>query len=174
LRNSGRDPTSPERVADIYAADLLMPHYLFRPAARQQSKLTFAAVNALAGIFNTSQTATAIRLVEGDHSPALLVCHGSQGRKWFVRAPSVPERWFPKDTLDAESFAFGVLYGAHPDDALPRKIGADAWFDRWEASKCEVHEQTIRTGDDEVLTLVLFSDMHMLEDRDDRGGSGRR
>jgi IrrE N-terminal-like domain len=24
-----RDPTSPERVADAYAADLLMPHYLF-------------------------------------------------------------------------------------------------------------------------------------------------
>ena len=27
----------------------------------------------------------AIRLVEGGHSPALLVCHGLKGRKWFAR-----------------------------------------------------------------------------------------
>lgn len=167
-----RDPTSPERIVDAYAADLIMPQYLFRPAARQQPKLNFKAVSTLAGIFHSSQTATAIRLVEGDHSPALLVCHGHQGRKWFTRGPEVPEHWFPKDTLDADSFAFGVLYGGKPDDLLPRKIGADAWFDRWEAANHEVHEQTIRTGDDEILTLVLISDPRMLRDHDDR--SGRR
>jgi IrrE N-terminal-like domain len=169
-----RDPTSPERIADAYAADLLMPHYLFRPAARQQPKLTFKAVSTLAEIFHTSQTATAIRLVEGDHSPALLVCHGKLGRKWFVRAPSVPEQWFPRNELDADSFAFGVLYGGNPDDALPRKIGAEAWFDRWEASRYEVHEQTIRTGEDEILTFILITDAHMLEDRDNRGASRSR
>ena len=165
-----RDPLSPERIADTYAADLIMPHYLFRPVARQYPKLSFKTVDAVAEIFNTSRTATAIRLVDGDHSPALLVCHGSQGRKWFTRAPGVPSRWFPRETLDAECFAFGVLYAGNGDDPMPRKIGADAWFDRWEAANHEVHEQTVRTGDDEVLTLVLISDPHMLEDRDDRGG----
>ena len=72
---------SPERVADGFAADLLMPAYLFKPLARQHAKLTFKAVNALAEAFKTSQTATAIRLVESDHAPALLVCHGPKGRK---------------------------------------------------------------------------------------------
>jgi IrrE N-terminal-like domain len=170
-----RDPTSPERIADANAADLIMPQYLFRPAAREHPKLNFKTVNVLAGIFHTSLTATAIRLVEGDHSPALLVCHGSQGRKWFTRGRGVQERWFPKDTLDADGFAFRVLYGGKPDDSLPRKIGADAWFDRWEAANHEVHEQTIRTGDDEILTLVLISDPRMLEDQDgSRLGSGHR
>jgi hypothetical protein len=163
-----RDPTSPERVADVYAADLLMPHYLFRPIARQHPKLTFKTVSTLGSIFHTSQTATAIRLVESDHSPALLVCHCTQGRKWFTRSPAVPTRWFPKDTLDADSFAFGVLHGGNPDDSMPRKTGADAWFDRWEAANHEVHEQTIRTGDDEILTLVLISDASMLEEQDER------
>lgn len=165
-----RDPTSPERIADAYAADLIMPQYLFQPVARQQPKLNFKAVSTLADIFHSSQTATAIRLVEGGHSPALLVCHGLQGRKWFIRGPEVPEQWFPKDTLDADSFAFGVLYGGKPDDSLPRKIGADAWFDRWQAANHEVHEQTIRTGDDEILTLVLISDPRMLRDHDVRSG----
>jgi hypothetical protein len=163
-----RDPMSPERIADGYAADLLMPHYLFRPIARGYAKLNFKTVDAVAGIFNTSRTATAIRLVDGDHSPALLVCHGSRGRKWFSRAPSVPDRWFPKDTPDVESFAFGVLHGRSGDDPMPRKIGADAWFDLWDASDCELQEQSIRTGDDEILTLLSISDSRMLEERSQR------
>lgn len=160
-----RDVLSPERVADSYAADLLMPNYLFRPLARHQSKLTFKTVAALANIFNTSNSATAIRLVECDHSPALLVCHGPKGRKWFTRAPSVPQRWFPQDNLGADSYAFGIQFGGNPDDPIPRKIGADAWFDRWDAERFEVYEQTIRSGPEETLTTVLISDPAMLEDQ---------
>lgn len=164
-----RDPLSPERVADGYAAALLMPSYLFRPLARQHAKLTFKTVSALADAFAASQTATAIRLVESDHTPALLVCHSPQGRKWFARAPSVPQKWFPQDALDADSFAFGVLFGNKPDDPLPRKIGADAWFDRRDAERYEVHEQTCRTASDEILTLVLISDAAMLSEDVGRG-----
>lgn len=166
-----RDALSPERTADGYAADLLMPYYLFRPLARQQSKLTFKAVATLADTFSASKPATAIRLVESDHSPAVLVCHGPRGRKWFTRAPSVPQIWFPQDALDADSYAFGVQFGGNPDDPLPRKIGAEAWFDRRGADRFELHEQTIRTGPDETLTLLLISDFRMLEDQDYRGRS---
>jgi hypothetical protein len=159
-----REARSPERSADAYAADLLMPSYLFRPLARQQGKPSFKAVSALADLFDTSKTATAIRFVESDHSPALLVCHGPAGRKWFTRAPSVPEKWFPQQELDADSYAFEVQFGNKSDDPMPRKVGADAWFDRWDADRYEVQEQTIRTGQDETLTLVLISDPKMLED----------
>lgn len=159
------DARLPERVADNFAADLLMPNYLFRPLARQHERLTFKTVDALAEAFRTSQTATAIRLVQSDHAPAVLVCHGLTGRRWFTRSPSVPSRWFPQDALDAESFAFGVLFGNEPDDPIPRKIDADAWFDRSEAERFEVHEQSIRIGSDEILTLILMNDPGMLEDQ---------
>jgi hypothetical protein len=157
---------SPERVADNYASDLLLPHYLFRPIAQQHPKLNFATIKTLAETFETSQTATAIRLVEADDASALLICHGTQGRKWFVRAPSVPTRWFPRDNLDTGSFAFGVLHAGTPEDTIPRKIDASAWFDRWEASRFEVYEQSIRTADAEVLTLVR--DEEMLEEQEQR------
>jgi hypothetical protein len=164
-----RDALSPERLADGYAADLLMPYYLFRPLARQQGKLTFKAVSALADIFNTSKPATAIRLVESDCWPAVLVCHGPNGRKWFTRAPSVPQKWFPQDSLDADSYAFGIQFGGKPDDPIPRKIGADAWFDSWDAERFEIHEQTMRTSPAETLTLLVISDSKMLEDQGHRG-----
>ena len=141
-----------------------MPAYIFDPIARSYPKATFQTVTAIADLFDTSITATAIRLVEGRHFPAVLVCHGSKGRKWFTRSPDVPDRWFPQDMLDAQSFAFGVLFGKQANDAMPRKIPADAWFDRSEAQRYDVHEQTIRTGDDEILTLVLMRDPKMLEE----------
>ena len=66
-----RSASSPERVADGYAVDLIMPLYLFRPLARQQGKLTLKSIAALADVFQTSQTATAIRIVESDIPPRL-------------------------------------------------------------------------------------------------------
>ena len=141
-----------------------MPGYLFRPIAHQYPKFDFRTVRAIADVFDASVTATAIRLIDNRHSPAILVCHGPNGRKWFARSRDVPERWFPRSDLDSESFAFGVLFGDASEDRMPRKIGADAWFDRWEAERYEVQEQTIRTANDEILSLILITDDHMLEE----------
>ena len=154
---------NPEKVADGYAADLLMPGYIFKPIAQQQKHLNWKTVDALAGVFDTSLTATAIRLVEGDYFPALLVCHAKGGRRWFVRAPSIPSRWFPQDVLDANSFAFDVLFGDGRDDPMPRKIRGDAWFDRYDAERFDLQEQSCRIGD-EILTLLLITDQKMLDD----------
>jgi hypothetical protein len=160
---------STERIADCYAADLLMPHYLFKPTVQRLAKLTFKAIAELSNQFKTSLTSTAIRVVEVDHLPAVLVCHGQHGRKWFTRSPTVPTRWFPRDTLDAESSAMDVLYGRKPDNVHPRKIGADAWFDRREADRYEVLEQSVRIGPAEVLTLVSVTDGDMLEEEETWG-----
>ena len=88
-----------------------------------------------------------------------------KGRKWFRRGPDVPERWFPQDELDPESYAFELLFGRDAEQKYPRLIGADAWFDRAEAQKVELHEQSVRVSDGEILTLVVFIDGDMLEER---------
>jgi hypothetical protein len=143
-----------------------MPSYIFDPVARAHPKPTFHTVSTIADLFEASVTATAIRLVERRHFPAVLVCHGPKGRKWFTRSPDIPDRWFPQEMLDAESFAYGVLFRNQPNDPAPRKIGADAWFGRHDAGRFEVQEQTFHTGDDEILTLVLIRDGAMLDERD--------
>jgi hypothetical protein len=118
----GRRNASPaERTADSYAADLLLPAYLFKPVARAYPKLDFATVQVIADIFDASYTATAIRLVETGHAYALLVCHGREGRKWFTSTPGVADRWFPRKDLDNESSAPDVLSGRAGDDAGLRR-----------------------------------------------------
>jgi hypothetical protein len=165
--------SSPERLADQFASQLLMPEYLLRPVACAYPKSDFQTVCSISEIFDTSRSATALRLVEGGYFPAVLVCHGQHGRKWFARSPDVPERWFPRKDLAADSFAFGVLFGHQPDDKFLRKIGADAWFERGEAERYEVREQKVQTANNEILTLVTISEVDMLGEYSEGGARFR-
>lgn len=162
ISNPAKGPSNPERVADGYAADLLMPRFLLRPMAKEIGKVSFPAVEALRKEFKTSITATAIRLVEHGPEPAILVCHTVEGRKWFSRSRDIPQRWFPRDELDAYSDAMDVLHGK-AERSNRSLISADAWFDRWGAEKYELYEETHRIADDKILTLLVFKDDRMLE-----------
>jgi IrrE N-terminal-like domain len=159
-----RDAQSPEKVADGYAADLLMPRYLFAPRAAAIDRVSFDSIDRLAQAFKTSLTATAIRLVDLDHVSGFVIGHTPRGRKWFARAPQVPPHWFPREDLDSKSFAFGVQFGGRSDDGAPRKVGADAWFDRHGAARFIVREQTVRVASDETVSLVVLDDKAMLDD----------
>ena len=161
ISNPPKGYSNPERVANGYAADLLMPRFLLRPMAKEIGKVSFQAVEALRGEFKTSITATAIRLVEHGPEPAMLICHTRSGRKWFRRSPDVPAKWFPQDNLDADSSAMDVLYGK-AECGNRSLIGADAWFDRWDAERYELYEETRRIAAGEILTLLVFEYAEML------------
>lgn len=163
-----------EKVADTYASNLLMPWKVFKPVAKQFKSLNFDTVTQVATAFETSLTATAIRLIDMDHTPALLVSYGPKGRKWFARSKSVPERWFPRDEVHRDSPSFDVLYGKAPESKMVRKIEADTWFDRYGADRYEITEQTRRAPDGSILTLLVIKDEAMLSDEDARGWSGKR
>ena len=57
-----------------------------------------------------------------------------------------------------------MLFSNQHEDAFSRKIQADAWFERREAERYEVQEQTIRTAANEILTLVILADEEMLRE----------
>lgn len=162
IGNQRLGASNPERVADNYAADLLMPAFLFAPIANRDPRVTFEAIDEIREEFATSRTATAIRMVDYGPTPALLVCHSQGGRKWFHRSPAIPDRWFPRAEIDAESSAMDVLFGSS-DRTRIQLIGADAWFDRYDADRYEVLEQTVRTTDGDTLSLIILRDEEMLE-----------
>ncbi len=55
-----------------------------------------------------------------------------------------------------------VLFGKI-ERAAPTIIGADAWFDRWNADRFELREECVRGFDNEVLALLTLTDGRMLE-----------
>ena len=144
---------------------IIMPRYLFAPRAAALDRIAFDSIGGLGQAFKTSLTATAIRLVDLDQFSGFVISHTPSGRKWFARSPSVPRHWFPREDLDVKSFAFGVQFGGRSDDGAPRKVSADAWFDRPGAARFMVREQTVRVARDETVSLVIIDDKGMLEDR---------
>lgn len=155
IGNRASRATDPERVADGFAGDLLLPAYLLRPMSQQVQRWSLAQVRGIASEFGTSVTATAYRLIELDLLPGLLVCHSRSGRRWFKRAASVPSRWFPQQDMDHDSQAFDMLFGTAAELEAPSLVDADAWFDQSDASRYQLHEQTYKVPNGEVITLVL-------------------
>ena len=88
--------TSGETRANEYAADLLLPRFMFEPASKGRS-MTLETSSRLAALFETSLTATAIRLVRYCSFPAVVVWSESAKLKWFRRGPGVPESLSPRE-----------------------------------------------------------------------------
>lgn len=164
IRGSGRlrSGLSREAAANRFASELLMPKYMMKDVLRDFKRFTMKTVQEMADAFNVSKTAMAYRLVEIDFQPSLLVAYGKQGRKWFVRSKSVSEKWFPRDMLDSESGAYGILFNGDPDDRSMSTFDADTWFDADGSDGVELGEQSFRTGDDEVVSLLVARSAEMM------------
>lgn len=152
-----------EKEADKYASELLMPTYMFKPMAKEIKRPTFDGVKELADKFNTSLTATAIRLVNMNVWPLVLVSHSKSGRTWFNRSKDVPERWFPQKELSQDSMAFDMLFG-NEDRVRHQKATADTWFDIREADRYDIIEDAIRISQDQVLCLLWLENDEMLKE----------
>lgn len=152
-----------EREADTYASELLMPKYMFDPLARKLKRPTFDGVKELSEKFNTSITATAIRLVNINVWPLILVCHSKTGLVWFNRSKDVPERWFPQKELSSDSMAFDQVFG-NEERVRAQKATADTWFNNREAERYEIVEDAMRISNNQVLSLLWIENNEMLSD----------
>lgn len=114
--------------ADHYAAALLMPRFLFVPAAvALKGKPPWAMAEALAGQFQTSLLATALRMITLDIWPGWLVCHTRNGRPFAFKAPSAEDVGRPPIAVDYRSGAFDIVQ-AGAAGVRSRQIPGDAWF----------------------------------------------
>jgi hypothetical protein len=156
IGNFRNDQAVKERAADAYAADLLMPWYLFKPAVRGYKRLDIKSLREVAGTFSASLTATLIRMIDSDNFPcSMIVTHRASGKPWVTRAPSMGRRWFAREELDPDSFAFSLMYGNDArTEGFPRKIGADAWFDHHSAAEFEITEQSFKLPTGDVVTIL--------------------
>lgn len=146
---------NPERRANRFAADLLLPESLFREDARNLS-ITFDTVRELAGLYRTSLTATAIRLVEHGSYPSVIICSRRGERwKWFYRSSDLPRSVWPRDEPTSDSLAYEILRG-EPDTA--GEVSTIAWFDVPGAERYALREDTMRLTPDMTLSLLWWED----------------
>jgi IrrE N-terminal-like domain len=82
IGRAGQNYPTAERVADSYAAQLLMPAYIFDPIARSYPKATFQTVTKIADLFDTHYR-------DDDQTRGRPALSGSAGLPWFPRAQMV-------------------------------------------------------------------------------------
>jgi hypothetical protein len=158
IERPSANSSNQERVADRFASELLMPSYLFIAIAESLGPPSMRVVHRLSEIFNVSRTAAAIRLVELNQLPLLLVNHGRKGRRWFAKSKSVSSNWIPAIELRAENSAFNMIFGKGPASLPPKCVNASQWFGRRDASRFSVVEDSLRISGDEAITLLGFKE----------------
>lgn len=152
---------NPERRANRYAADLLLPQFMFEPLAKNQ-EITFESVRSLCTRFQTSITATAIRLVELGSFPAMLVCSGKDRRRWYFRGPDVPSAIQLRENPGVYTDASDLLQGKSTSNR-PCDVEASDWFTTYRSKYYSVREDSIKINND-VLSLLWWKDERQLLD----------
>lgn len=163
IDNAENSPLNPERQADEFAADLLMPWYLFAPMLAQAKHVDLALLEHMHRTFDASLPATAIRIADANVEPVIVACYDGTGRRWVHRSKDVPSRWYPVDQLDPDTYAADVLAGKR-DRTHMSPIGADAWFDADDIGEYEVKEQSMRLADGKVLVILRITEEAMQVD----------
>ena len=164
-----------EARADRYASDLLMPCFMFGPRSTGRP-IHFETVSDLADTFQTSLTATAIRLVDISEFPSIVACSDRSRLRWFHRSADVPRCLWPQFP-GRVTFAFDLLH-ARSGRERTGEVSSDGWFsiphDHF------VHEDSRRIGPEQVLTLLSWNDERPLielqeeeERRESRRSDGR-
>ena len=117
----------PERQADLYAADLLMPTFLVdHVLGEYEGQPSLRLVERLAQSFGVSITAAAMRVIERYREPAVLIVRPANGRAWFRRSPGTPDAWFIRPERLAQA-APASPAGSKGFLRLP-VVGTGHWF----------------------------------------------
>jgi hypothetical protein len=156
---------TPERRANRYAADLLLPKFIFEPLAKNK-EITFQTVRELCSLFQTSITATAIRLVELGSFPAIIVCNSKQGRRWQFRGADVPFDIQLRDMPGAYTNTQDLLQGK-VSTAKPETTRASDWITHPRSRYYSIHEDSVKVTEDLVLSLLWWKDEKQLLDLED-------
>jgi Zn-dependent peptidase ImmA (M78 family) len=159
---------SPMEVeANLFASELLMPTFLFRPLAENAEPI-LQTVKSLATTFNTSLTATAMKLVDLSRHECILVMSKTGEVTWSKQQRNRSGLRIEKgQKLHQEALAYYLKEpGAH---AGPERVRDEAWISQnWYGRSVEVTEESwFLDGYDSVVTLLVITDVDGEETEED-------
>lgn len=157
-----------EIACDIFAAELLLPHKLFKPRV-DAADMNLAAVSDLAEEFDASLISTGSRFATFSRELCGFVLSEGGKVRYSARSTSLRDAkaWvrigmdLPRNSYSSRVRAGGALTG--PEEAEP-----DEWFDDWERDGA-LYEDVRHMGSwDQTLTLLWFEDEDLPPPRAER------
>lgn len=150
-----------ETEANVFAAELLMPEFLFKPCAKKTAP-SLASIDRLSSAFSTSMMATAFQYTTHTIEQAALVVSVGGKVKWFHRAKDF---WphIRTGTLHPHSAAGEIAAGKSGDTKKMVRVSAYAWLSEFESDNRKEIMEDSRYLDwyDCIVTLIwLYDDLN--------------
>jgi Zn-dependent peptidase ImmA (M78 family) len=147
-----------EIACDVFAAELLLPHKLFKPRV-DAADMGFAAISDLAEEFDASLMSTASRFATFSRELCAYVLSENGKVRYSARSTSLRDAkaWIrPGMDLPSDSYSARVRSGAAPNG--PEEAEPDQWFEDWDRDGA-LYEDVRHLGQwDQTLTLLWFDD----------------
>ena len=123
--NNWSSHAAEEYEANLFAAELLMPEFLFGPKIKGQAP-SFSLFESLAQEFKTTLTATAVQFVLNSKEECAIVSCAGRDRKWFIKSPGFEFHFHENGYIHGHSCAAEV--GPNKKTAKSSLIEADFWL----------------------------------------------
>jgi Zn-dependent peptidase ImmA (M78 family) len=149
---------SEEAEANIFAAELLMPEFLFKPRTRRSAP-SLALLDTLATDFKTSMMATAFQYVHYTNEQVALVVSKADRILWSKRSKDFWPR-IQRGTLHSHSAAGERLAGKALDSGKMVRAPVYAWLTGFEKDRDHDIMEDSRLLDyyDRTITLLWIKD----------------
>lgn len=149
-----RKANTRERVADKFAADLLMPAFMFTPKVRPMRRVTCALLQELAEEFRVSLHAVARRCAEINTHPMMIVLTGRDRKcRLLARSNDMEDTYWPHRLLSKGTMACNIFEnGASP---LSDTVPTDEWFDSEASLSGFVFEDSMKYRDGVLSILTI-------------------
>ena len=153
-----------EREADLFASNLLMPPARFS-AALSRARKRLGAIQDLAGKFNVSITCAAIRYVDAEVEPSVMIHRAPDGYMWSRLSKQFESMNCGKiinataQTPTDNPSAICRALGKKPSGVIGAKIAASTWFPALRRGRdFQLRAEAMTLGRYGVLTLLTLLD----------------
>lgn len=147
-----------EIACDVFAAELLLPHKLFKPRV-DAADLSFAAIGELADEFDASMLATGSRFAAFSRTPcAFIVSEGGKVRYSSRSAALRSAKAWVRSGMDLSRDSYSGRVRAGEPPSGPEAADPSQWFEDWDGDG-SLYEDAKHLGHwDQTLTLLWFDD----------------
>lgn len=161
-----------EILCDVFAAELLLPYGLFKRCV-DKADISLAAIDELAGQFETSTTAAGSRFAAVAGFPCAFVLSEKGAVRYASRSTTLRQgkAWIaPRMALPAGSVC-ARLHGGGVCDG-PEETAADLWFSSWDRGGTLLEDARHLQQWNQTIALLWFEDEELPPPSTDRSPAG--